>query len=267
MDWNERARPWLEAAPDLETAFAEIFDTLFAAADLKPGERVLDIGFGTGPTLLRASNAVGQGGQVLGVDIAPPLVAAAAERVSDNVELVVGDAGTHGFETGAFDAIIANFGIMFFEDNVAAFKNLRSAVQKGGRLTATVWATPPDNPWFSIPRRVVDANVSDVPRPDPAGPGPMRFGDPTTLEGYLKETGWAPTIETVDLHLVPPGGASRVASVPLMITVGMLLAGMDVSETTLGQIRSDLTQAFAAYDIDGEMRVPARIHVVSATAV
>jgi ubiquinone/menaquinone biosynthesis C-methylase UbiE len=130
MDWDEMAGPWLEAAPCLEASFSEVFKALFSAANLKPGEAVLDVGCGTGPTLIAASKAVGETGRVLGIDVARPLVARARERVPSNVELIIGDAGSHVYDDGAFDAIIAPFGIMFFQDNVAAFRNLRKAVMK-----------------------------------------------------------------------------------------------------------------------------------------
>ena len=266
MDWDEMAGPWLEAAPDLEASFSEVFKALFGAANLKSGEAVLDVGCGTGPTLLAASKAVGETGRVLGIDVAPPLVARAAERVPSNVELIVGDAGSHVYDDGAFDAIISNFGIMFFQDNVAAFRNLRMAVKQGGRMAATVWATPQDNPWFSMPRRIVDQNISDVPRPDPIGPGPMRFGDPSLLKGYMEGAGWEPDIRTIDMLLTPPGTAENVAELHMKVTVGMMLKGMDVADSKLSDIKDAVIQATREHERNGIIRVPARIHLVTATA-
>ena len=260
------AHPWLEAAPDLAVSYGELFDRLFAAAALKPGERVLDVGCGTGPTLLPAAQAVGDRGAVLGVDISPPLVARAREGLPDNVTVVAGDAAHHDFEAGAFDAIISNFGIMFFADSAAAFRNLRHAVLPGGRLVASVWGAPQDNPWFSMPRRIVDDHVSDVPRPDPSGPGPMRFADLSVLAGFLEEAGWNPDIRTLDIHLTPPGDAVRVAELHMKITVGMMLAGMDVPADDLERIRGAVSDALQAYENDGAIEVPARIHLVSAIA-
>ncbi len=266
MDWDEMARPWLAAAPDLETAFAEIFDALFAAARLKPGESVLDVGCGTGPTLAPTAQAIGETGRILGIDVAPPMVAVAKERAPRNAELIVGDAGTYPFEPGMFDVIIANFGIMFFADSAAGFENLRRAVKAGGRMAATVWGLPADNPWFSMPRRVVDQRIADVPRPDPAGPGPMRFGDPSGLEAILKASGWAPNIRTIDLFLRPPGPAERVTDLHMHVTVGMMLKGLDVDPQTIEAIRSALTEANRAYQSDDGMAIPARIHVIEAYA-
>ena len=266
MDWDEMARPWLEAAPDLEAAFDEIFAALFEAARLTPGQRVLDVGCGTGPTLLKAAKAVGPTGRILGLDIAPPLVAAATKRVPETVTVATGDAATYPYDDGTFDTVISNFGIMFFDDSLAAFRTLRLAVRKGGRLAATVWGAPGDNPWFAIPRSIVDRHLADVPRPDPAGPGPMRFADATTLTELLTDAGWDATVQSVDVHLRPPGPVARVAALHMLVTVGMMIRGMEVSDTVQARIAADLKTAFAGFETDGVFRVPARIHVVSAVA-
>jgi len=266
MDWDEMARPWLEAAPGLEASFQEVFKALFDAAELKSGEHVLDVGCGTGPTLLTAAEAVGETGRLVGIDVAPPLVARAAERVPSRVDLIVGDAGSYAYDEGTFDAIIANFGIMFFQDNLAAFRNLRRAVKQGGRMAATVWATPPENPWFSMPRRIVDDKIADVPRPDPTGPGPMRFGDPSVIAKYLESAGWEPEISTIDVLLTPPGTAENVAELHMKVTVGMMLKGIDVAESKLDELKSAVIQETRTHETDGVVRVPARIHVVTATA-
>ena len=261
------ARPWLEAAPDLETSFSEVLEALFRAAQLRSGEAVLDVGCGTGPTLVYASKAVGPDGRVLGIDVAPPLVAVAEKRAPENVELIIGDAGTHAYETGTFDAIVANFGIMFFGDNTAAFENLRSAMKPGGRMAATFWATPPENPWFSMPRRIVDAFVDNVPRPDPSGPGPMRFGNPASLKSIIEKTGWKSEIRTLDLMLRPPGSPERVADLHMKVTVGMMIKGVEVSEQKLNEIRMAVADACKQYQSDQGIAVPARIHVIEAIAV
>nr|WP_245243325.1 methyltransferase domain-containing protein [Pararhodobacter sp. SW119] len=98
MDWEDFARPWLDVADELEVAHRPVLTALMEAARLEPGEHVLDVGCGTGPVLQAALRAVGQGGRVTGIDIAPPLLARAAERLSGTVELSNGDAGSMGPE-------------------------------------------------------------------------------------------------------------------------------------------------------------------------
>ncbi|WP_227270712.1 class I SAM-dependent methyltransferase [Roseobacter weihaiensis] len=267
MDWDEMARPRLATAPDLKAAFQEVYAAIFEAANLRPGERVLDVGCGTGPTLTAASEAVGTEGHVVGIDIVPPLLAAAAKRTSGAVELIVGDAGAYDFEAARFDAIIANFGIMFFQDNAAAFANLRKAVRPGGRLIATVWGPPQQNPWFSMPRRCVDQVIADVPRPDLTGPGPMRFGTPEGLIEALTSTGWAPEVEPMDLLLHPPGPAERVTDLHMTLTVPMMLKGVEVTDDQLDAVRQLLLTASSADEQGNDVSVPAHIHVVTATAL
>lgn len=264
MDWDEMARPWLDAAPELEKAHRPVLDALLNSANLSPGERVLDVGCGTGPSLVAASNLVGEAGSVTGVDIAPPLLARAAERVPANVDLVNADAGKYSFNDAHFDVVQANFGIMFFDDNEEAFSNLRRAVKSDGRFAATVWGMPSDNPWFSIPRQIVDQFIANVPRPDPAGPGPMRFGDVSKLEEHLRSTGWNPNTQTIDIELLPPGPPEQVAELHMKITAGMNLSGVNATENELEAIKKAITEACRKLERDGQVFFPARVHVVTA---
>lgn len=267
MDWDEMARPWLEAAPGLEAAHKPVLDALILAAQLRRGERVLDVGCGTGPSLLAAAEAVGPAGHITGIDIAPPLLSRAKERVPAHVGLVAGDAGSYPYAGKPFDIVLSNFGIMFFEDTAKALAHLRDAVRPGARLAASVWGGPMKNPWFTMPRSILDGLLPDLPRPDPAGPGPLRFGDPSPLVAALKTAGWRPHIDTVDLLLTPPGSASDVAAIHMKVTAGMMLRGVDVTEDQLAEIAAALIEACREQEVDGVVRVPAEIHIVTADAV
>lgn len=268
MDWDDFARPWLDAAVDLEAAHRPVLNALMAAAQLRIGERVLDVGCGTGPSLTEASKAVGPDGRVAGVDIAPPLIARAEERALENVELFVGDAGRYPFPLEMkFDVILSNFSIMFFEDTTAAFAHLRHSVRPGGRLAASVWGASRNNPWFSIPRRIVDELISNVPRPDPNGPGPMRFGDPEPLVAALEASGWKPQIETLRINLTPPGTPEDVAALHMKVTAGMMLRGMDIDCDLRARVEKNLAKENRMQIHNGAMQVPAEIHIVTAEAV
>lgn len=267
MDWDDMAQPWLEAAPGLEIAHRPVLEALMAAAALAPEERVLDVGSGTGPSLLAAADAVGPNGRVVGIDVAPPLVAWAAQRVPDHVALIVGDAGIHPYADAPFDVVLSNFGIMFFEDTAGAFSHFRRAVLPGARLVASAWGRPDRNPWFSVPRRIVDKVVPGLPRPDPSGPGPLRFGDPSPLVAALEAGGWRPKVDTIDILLTPPGSPKDVAWLHMKVTAGMMLRGVDASEWQITAIEEALIEACHAQEMDGGVRVPAEIHIVTADAV
>src|SRR5207248_3163461 len=119
-----------------------------AAAQLRPGERVIDVGCGCGATSRALARAVGELGQVVGVDLSEPMLARAralaqSERLA-NVRFVNADASR--FEDARpFDLVFSRFGVMFFPDPPAAFANLARALRSGGRLAFVCWRSPAEN--------------------------------------------------------------------------------------------------------------------------
>lgn len=162
----------------------------------KPGERVLDVGCGTGQTLLELADAVGPRGHVLGVDISEQMLGRAKERVAargaSHVDLVLGDAQTHAFGE-RFDAAFSRFGIMFFRDSEAALRNLLGALEPGGRLAFVCWQSMSRNPWA---RLLLDAvmpvlGATELPplvRDDQ--PGPFFFHDVNRVRRHLERAGF-----------------------------------------------------------------------------
>ena len=154
--WNgPRGAQWVRLQEELDQRLAPLLHLLLDPAIIRPDQRVLDVGCGTGASLLSISPLVGPGGRVTGIDIAAPLLVRARERLSEravrNVELIEADAQTHSFGRTRYDAIVSRFGVMFFSDPVAAFANLRRALAPDGRLAFVCWAPLEDNPWFRRP--------------------------------------------------------------------------------------------------------------------
>ena len=185
---------------------------------IKPtvGDRVLDIGCGTGALTMDCAVHVGDVGSVTGLDISDVLLARASkrrqhERVAQ-AEFLLADAQTHPFEPEAFDKVISRFGTMFFSDPVAAFTNMKTALRPGGRLTIVAWAPMADNPWFRIPH---DAAVARLGKPSPVAdnaPGPLAFQDTDYVLQILRDAGWADVtadVETVQFR--HPGSIADVA--------------------------------------------------------
>jgi ubiquinone/menaquinone biosynthesis C-methylase UbiE len=124
-------------------------------AEIKLGQKVLDVGCGCGETTLDLARWVGDAGLALGVDISALLLAEALklarESAISNVRFEEADAQTYSFPEGGFDVVFSRFGIMFFENPAAAFRNLRSALKRGGRIAFVCWPEPRENLFVTIP--------------------------------------------------------------------------------------------------------------------
>jgi len=185
---------WIKELHRMEWGLAPLGDAMFDAAQLTPGERVLDIGCGGGRTTMEAARRVGPRGRALGIDITGPLLEVARRRTVeagiDNVEFVEADAQTYPFEEGTFDVLISRHGTMFFDDPDAAFANLGRAVRAGGRIAIVCPQDPLTSEWIAV---AVGAAIPHVGAPDlgaPGAPGPFVFAEPARLMQALEAGGF-----------------------------------------------------------------------------
>lgn len=186
--WNERAgETWAELQDRLDALLAPLSAAGLAAANVRSGERVLDVGCGCGDTSI-ALNALGA--NVLGVDVSGPMLARARSRDA-SIEYHQADAATTDFDH-EFDLVFSRFGVMFFDDPRAAFKNLCSALKPGGRLLFVCWQPPAVNPWMATAGRAIAPYLppSDE-APDPRAPGPFAFADAHYVEQILQDAGFS----------------------------------------------------------------------------
>jgi len=201
--WNgPGGKMWLGAYDRIQRGIAGFSDAALGAARAQPGEHVFDVGCGTGGTTAELARAVGERGHVIGVDIAEPLIAAARAQHLANATFEVGDATTYSFGANVFDLVFSRFGVMFFGDPVAAFKNMRRAMKPAGRLVFICWRTPAENPWAAVPMRAAQPFLPPIERPGPEDPGQYSFGDRSRVARILTEAGFANlSIEPVDQML------------------------------------------------------------------
>jgi SAM-dependent methyltransferase len=181
------------ADPDgSDRVMAPVADALLAAAGLRVGDAVLDLGCGCGATTLRAAEAVGQGGSVYGIDLSESMLDVARGRLQSsgitNVTLEEGDAQTHSFPR-VFDVAISRFGTMFFADPVAAFANIRRGLRPGGRLCLATWQPLEANDWLTVPGAVLLRWI-ELPDLTDGGPGMFAQSDADTVTTTLHEAGF-----------------------------------------------------------------------------
>ena len=190
--WNDDVRltAWRHREPMTAAATA----TLLEHASLKGGETVLDVGCGGGRSAIAAARQVGPDGEVVGADISEPLVTLARQRAAadgaPNARFVVADVQTAALDGAPFDAATSQFGVMFFDESVSAFANVRAHIRQGGRLVFVCWQALADNPWFA------GASLQPFCPPAFAGPGknvtgPFTLADPDYTTGVLAAAGWS----------------------------------------------------------------------------
>jgi len=194
--WNGSAgRGWVEAQESLDRLFEPFEDLLVAAVAERKAQRVLDIGCGTGSTTLAVARLLARSnGSAVGLDISEPMIALAkrrAELVSAPPRFLCADAQTHAFQPASFDMIISRFGVMFFDDSVRAFANLRRAAKPYAALHTIVWRSATDNPFMTAAERAAASFLPEIPKRTPDEPGQFALADRDRVYSILEKSGWS----------------------------------------------------------------------------
>lgn len=222
----------------------------------EPGDRVLDVGCGFGDATRQLAHIVGPASSALGVDVAPRFIDAAREEAAAagiaNARFEVADVEVTRFEE-TFNYAFARFGTMFFANPVAAFRNIRRALEPGGRFVCVVWRRKLDNPWMHVAEEVVKPLVEEPEETDEprCGPGPFSQANADTLSQQLKSAGFA-EIELRRCDLPIRIGRTIDEAVAFNLALGpaaeaVRLAG-DEAEQIRPQIEEQLREALAQFE-------------------
>ena len=268
--WNTVAGPRWVASPGFrERRNQESLGLLLARLGLTGGESVLEIGCGTGALTLPLADAVSEHGRVVAVDISEPMLGAARQKVGErglrNVTLHSGDAQVFAFEPAAFDLATSRMGVMFFSDPTAAFRNIKGALNPGGRLVFACWAPLGENRHWLISYNIALRHLGP-PAPPPAHePGPLAFGDPDYIRRILAAAGFV-EIAVDRVHPTIIGGApeEEARQAVAMGPTARLIEEKKPDEATRQTIVREIEAAFAAEAAAGPIRLPATIFLVAA---
>jgi SAM-dependent methyltransferase len=191
--WQNAAEAWHRWIPVVRAWAGPGTELMFELARVGPGARVLDIAAGDGDQSLLAAARVGPTGFVLATDIAPNLVALAAQTAREsgvkNLEARIMDAENLTVDDEAFDVVISRFGLFFLPDLPRALSEIRRVLKPGGRVGAIVFSTPDKNPFFSVPISIIRRRAQLGP-PLPGQPGPFGLGAPGALASALERAGF-----------------------------------------------------------------------------
>ena len=272
--WADTASGWVENESIFDAIFAPVTRSILDAADISEGQRVLDVGCGTG-TLLAAAAAAGVA--AVGVDIAPGMVAAAAARVPA-ATVLLGDAQVMDFAAEAvgppFDRVVSRFGVMFFADPVAAFTNLRQVAASDARLVFVCWRTFDENPMFTLGTSVLLERLDPPPEPpEPNQPGPTAFADRDRLAVLLSDAGWAsvditPLDVTLDYGFDGDDGVEQRMATILSVTAGRTACETlqpALTPEAWAELLEDVRTELRRHLVDGAVKVPAALWLVKAS--
>jgi SAM-dependent methyltransferase len=211
--WNSGdSREWVDEPERYDEMLEPFGVRALEVADVRSGERVLDVGCGNGALTIEAAVGAGDGGSATGIDLSESMLAnaraRAAERGLENATFVAADAQVAALD-GPFDAVISRFGIMFFDDPDAAFANIVGSLGPGGRAALVCWRPVPENQWVTVQAAAVAEHVPLPPDLASDGPGPFRYGDPTALISALRGAGLRDAVaERFDTTLLLGGRGS-----------------------------------------------------------
>ena len=234
--WNDEL--WATMWPRRERLTDRVTPFLLGALALQAAEHVLDIGCGGGKAGLAAAAAVGTDGAVVGIDISEPLLALAERRAVEskaaNVSFVHGDAQEDPIGGGEFDVAMSQFGVMFFDDPVAAFANVRAHLRSGGRIGFACWQAVDRNPWFPGPVLAPFVTPPPPPAPGKSPTGPFSLCDPDRVDAILTESGFADVSHRTDELVVEAPGDAIVDDAQLAF-LGVPAAAMDDARAAVDQ--------------------------------
>jgi SAM-dependent methyltransferase len=190
--WDRMSQVYVR---EIDQRLAQVVDQVLARAALQPGERVLDLGTGTGAVAEKAALAVGPEGRVLAVDPSGEMLALAGRRADHapvRFEVVEGSGENLPADDGTFDVILASLSLMFVIDRAAAAREMARVLRPGGRLVGAVWGGPETCDLALFQRTIAQF----APKPPVPGVGPAGLADPEPFLEQLRQVGIAARVET-----------------------------------------------------------------------
>jgi SAM-dependent methyltransferase len=265
--WNGAAgQAWVASQALLDRLYGPLAEGLADLAAARRPDQLVDIGCGTGSTTVTIAHRLGPKAACLGVDISEPMVAAArarAERQGVAATFICADAQTYPFGPASVDLIVSRFGVMFFQDPVEAFANLRRAAREGAELHMIVWRGAADNPFMTVAERAA-ALLLPLPERQPDTPGQFAFANEQRVGGILRGSGWRGVeFRPLDTACAMPE-SELVGYFTRFGPVGMALQNAD--ERTRAQVIDAVRPAFDRYVHGDEVRFTAACWMVSAHA-
>ena len=261
---------WVERQNAMDTMLSPLGEAALNKLNFNEEENVLDIGCGCGHTTLNIAKRIGPSGNVTGLDISEPMLKRAKESAVEmsitNTSFKCIDVQTEDLGDQIYSTAFSRFGVMFFEDSVAAFKNINKSLISGGYLSFVCWQSPAVNPWQSLFIQEVKKFL-DLPSPPPRSPGPFAFMESEYVSSILEESKFQDIrIEGHEAEVNMFSGRSLSDSVKDYISINPVVTQMlkESSENQIAEIVSSGIEAFSPYYSEKGLIFPSATWLVTA---
>jgi ubiquinone/menaquinone biosynthesis C-methylase UbiE len=265
--WQASARYWDKYRVLIEQMFAPLTSGLVEEAQIGIGQKVLDVGGGSGEPSLTISRIVGPTGSVMYTDPVAGMVetaqAEAGRRGLTNIHFRQCSADDLPFADRTFDVAVGRLSAMFFVDPVAGAREALRVILEDGYISFVVWGPKEANPFFSSVTDVIDRFVKS-PGQDPDAPDAFRFAVPGKLAGILENADTKNVIER-QLNFQIEAAISFEQFWQLRTemseTLREKMAGLTPAQ--LPSIKQAAADAARRYFVSGTMSFPAEAFIVS----
>lgn len=255
--WGALAEGWAAYADRIDELASGITSRLLELADVREGDRVLELACGPGGAGLEAARRLGGTGEVVLSDIAPEMMAVAARRADElsltNVAIRRLDLDRIAEPSASFDVVLCREGLMFAGDPVRSASDILRILRPGGRSALSVWAAREANPWLGILGRSITRELAQ-PAPS-SGPNPFSLGDPERLGAVLAQAGFREV--TIESLPVP----RRIATFEdwwrwVMALAPIARSVASLPEQTVSRVRARAREEMAAFETGDGLEIP-----------
>lgn len=260
--------PQLEEQIAAATAYEELFvPALFQqwtplvtqAAHLRPGNRVLDVACGTGVLTRSAASQVGQGEQTVGLDLTPAMLTV-ARRIAPAIDWQEGTADSLPFPAQSFDAVVSQFGLMFFPEREKSLREMLRVLVSGGHLAVAVWDSLNQIPAFAdevaLVERMAGSDAAEALK------APFRLGEKRVLLQLAQEAGFA------SVDVTTHKGVAQFPSIRTMVEADLRgwlpVMGVFLEEEKIQEILAEASETLSSYTNEqGHAVFPVSAHILS----
>lgn len=263
------SKPTLQAQIDAAKAYEALFvPALFGqwapkvvdAAQIQPGTRVLDVACGTGILAREVASRMGSSGHVAGVDPDSGMIAV-ARQLAPAVDLREGVAELLPFPDRSFDAVVSQFGLMFFSDRHRALREMLRVLLPGGRLAVAVWDSLDNIPAYASEVALLEQTVGR--RAADALRAPFALGHRHDLATLFSEAG------VTAAGMATLQGTAQFPSIQTMVEADLRgwlpVMGVTLNEDQISLVLQEAAQALGVYETaDGRAVFDLSAHLVTA---